>query len=567
MTHQAPRLELQWLKNALAMAHTAVYEWDIKSGKITWSENTHDVFGIKDADILNLAEDFESMIDGASRGSARKKRITGADGSETEHEYQIDYEIHLPGNRKLSICETGRQVRNGKGVLVKLVGTIFPRAAAVKDKLNSELIMSAFEEEYHYPSQFMQAIEEACANHIKNGRRVGALVIVSVENMPMIVSGYGSNRAEKIISELKTRVQSVLSDDCQMFRIQRDQFAIIMPEKVNDQVTARTRLIVDCMKRFGMKSKISPLHIVPSYGIAFFTESHSNRPMTIATSCIDRAYVALRTNSQLLAAAYEDDDYDTGSKTASIKQMELANYIHTAIHENKLQLAYQPIVSARTGAIAHYECLLRLRGEDGTLSSAGALIPVAERMGLIDIIDQTVLEMVVEDLHRAPDVNLAFNISNLTTTNSEWMEIITRILEATPDIARRMTVEITETAAQRDLKDTAYFVASLQEMGCKVALDDFGSGYTSFRQLKALSCDMIKIDGSFIRDIEKNPDNRFFVKTLLEFTHGFGLDACAEMVETGEAAKILMDLGVEYMQGYYFSQPLNERAWLKESKK
>ncbi len=107
-------------------------------------------------------------------------------------------------------------------------------------------------------------------------------------------------------------------------------------------------------------------------------------------------------------------------------------------------------------------------------------------------------------------------------------------------------------------------MASLQAQGCQVALDDFGSGYTSFRQLKALSVDMVKIDGAFVKDLVDNADNRFFVKTLLDFTRGFGLKSVAECVENGEIAKMLMELGVDYLQGYYFGKPMNYRKWLKE---
>jgi len=246
------------------------------------------------------------------------------------------------------------------------------------------------------------------------------------------------------------------------------------------------------------------------------------------------------------------------------QQMGLANYLTKALREDKLRLAYQPIIDSKTGEVAHYEALLRLVDDKGRISSAGALIPIAERMGLISIVDRKVLEMVIKELETYPQVHLAFNVSNLTTENPEWLSHIQSLLRDRPDVASRLTVEITETAAQRDLRRTAYFVAMLQELGCQVSLDDFGSGYTSFRQLKTLSVDSVKIDGEFIRDLTDNPDNRFFVKTLLEFTELFGLKSIAEFVETGETAKLLMELGVDYMQGYYFSKPENQRSWLKD---
>ena len=178
------------------------------------------------------------------------------------------------------------------------------------------------------------------------------------------------------------------------------------------------------------------------------------------------------------------------------------------------------------------------------------------------MIDHMVLDMVIKELELAPQLVLAFNVSNLTTENAHWLQHFRDLLKDRPHIANRLIVEITETAAQRDLRRTAYFVASVQEMGCQVALDDFGSGYTSFRQLKSLSVDTIKIDGAFIRDLADNKDNRFFVKTLLDFTKGFGLKSVAEYVENGETAKMLMELGIDAMQGYYFGKPENFRSWL-----
>jgi len=172
--------------------------------------------------------------------------------------------------------------------------------------------------------------------------------------------------------------------------------------------------------------------------------------------------------------------------------------------------------------------------------------------------------MVVKELRTDPDVVLAMNVSNLTTRNSKWLDRFVKVTNESPEISPRLIVEITETAAQRDLRRTAYFVAAIQAQGAQVALDDFGSGYTSFRQLKSLSVDMVKIDGAFIKDLVDNADNRFFVKTLLDFTNGFGLRAVAEYVENGEIAKMLMDLGVQYLQGYYFGRPENRRVWLKQ---
>jgi EAL domain-containing protein (putative c-di-GMP-specific phosphodiesterase class I) len=129
-------------------------------------------------------------------------------------------------------------------------------------------------------------------------------------------------------------------------------------------------------------------------------------------------------------------------------------------------------------------------------------------------------------------------------------------------MAERLTVEITETVALEDIDETARFVRSLRDLGCRVALDDFGAGYTSFRNLKALAVDCVKIDGSYVRGLEDNVDNQLFVRTLLGLAEGLGLVTVAECVETAPEAALLTRRGVRFLQGWHFGKPEIDRPWL-----
>lgn len=204
--------------------------------------------------------------------------------------------------------------------------------------------------------------------------------------------------------------------------------------------------------------------------------------------------------------------------------------------------------------------MLRIVKDDGKIISAGPFIQIAEEMGFVNLIDDLVLEMVVEELNNHPEVSLSVNLSGHGINNNQWLLKSKKLLKNS-QIATRLIIEITETVAQKDLSKSAYFIASLQDMGCKVALDDFGAGYTSFRQLKALPIDIIKIDGSFIRDIAENSNNLLFVKTIINMSKEFGFKSIAEFVETGQIAKKLIELKVDYMQGNYFCPAVNYRNW------
>jgi len=175
----------------------------------------------------------------------------------------------------------------------------------------------------------------------------------------------------------------------------------------------------------------------------------------------------------------------------------------------------QPIVAAGTREVDHYECLLRLRREDGSLMAAGAFIPVVERTSLMRAIDRRALELAIAELHAVPEIKLAINISGLTAVDRGWLRLLSSLLRGKPELAQRLIVEITETVALQDIEETAHFVNAVRDLGCRVALDDFGAGYTSFRYLKVLSISCVKIDGSFVRGLTDNIDNQLFIRTLL----------------------------------------------------
>jgi EAL domain-containing protein (putative c-di-GMP-specific phosphodiesterase class I) len=146
-------------------------------------------------------------------------------------------------------------------------------------------------------------------------------------------------------------------------------------------------------------------------------------------------------------------------------------------------------------------------------------------------------------------------VAGLTTTGRSWMRSAVAMLRGRPDVAERMVVEITETAGLEDLEACCRFVSTLRDLGCEIALDDFGAGYTSFRHLKQLAVNKVKIDGSFVRNIGENPENLVFIRTLIDLARTFGLETVAECVETEEEADLLLNEGVHYMQGYAFGRP------------
>ena len=250
-------------------------------------------------------------------------------------------------------------------------------------------------------------------------------------------------------------------------------------------------------------------------------------------------------------------------RTAERKHnLDAATEILQGLNEQRLRVAYQPIMAIDGETIAFYECLMRLEREDGTIVSAKDLIPVAEKLGLVRLVDHRMLTLALKELSTYPDICLSLNLSPQSVVNGEWLDTLTAGLRRVPEnVAARLIVELTEAAAIENLDETSGFISKVRDLGAKVAIDDFGAGYTSFRNLKNLEIDFIKIDGSFIENLAKDREDRIFVRTFVDLARAFTFETIAEWVSDQESIELLGDMGIDYVQGDYLASPALTRPW------
>ena len=234
---------------------------------------------------------------------------------------------------------------------------------------------------------------------------------------------------------------------------------------------------------------------------------------------------------------------------------------HVAVGaDNRMRLVLQPIVDSKTGEPKFYEALMRMAQPDGSVISAGEFVHVAEQLGLSRLIDRRTLELAVALLKQDTGLKLSLNVSGLTCGDQAWLAALQHLTGRDRQITSRLIVEITETAAIHDLNQSIAFVDTLKEIGCQVAIDDFGAGYTSFKNLKHLAVDMVKIDGGFVRNLPTDPSDRVFLETMVTLANSFGMETVAEWVGCEETAKIASDVGVTYLQGFHYGRPLAVEA-------
>jgi EAL domain-containing protein (putative c-di-GMP-specific phosphodiesterase class I) len=211
-----------------------------------------------------------------------------------------------------------------------------------------------------------------------------------------------------------------------------------------------------------------------------------------------------------------------------------------------------------------HECLVRIVRPEGQVLAAGDFIAVAEQLGLVRRLDRRVLELTIQALHRSRDARLTLNVSGMTASDRPSLEAFVSYIEAHRDVAPRLIVELTETAALIDIEESMRFVSRIRSLGAQVAIDDFGAGYTSFRNLQSLKVDMVKVDGSFVKGLADSRDNQIFVSTLVSLARNFNLATVAEWVGSERESEILRTFGVDYFQGIYFGAPSVSEPWAGE---
>lgn len=272
----------------------------------------------------------------------------------------------------------------------------------------------------------------------------------------------------------------------------------------------------------------------------------------------DSACYQAKESGRNRVCAYREDE-DTSRRRS---EMEWANRLRWALEQDRLLLDYQevvPLVPAPDGAI-HIELLLRLREEDGTVFLPGAFIPAAERYGLMPLVDRWVIRTALSNfarLHPCGDAlrTCAINLSGASIEDEGLADFILDTIEEFNVPAARICLEITETVAVRNLLRVVRVIERLRAAGCRIALDDFGAGMSSFGYLKNLPVDVIKIDGSFVRDLGSDPMSRAIVNAVAQIGHQRGLKVVAEWVDGEHTLAVLRELGVDYGQGFVLHRP------------
>jgi diguanylate cyclase (GGDEF)-like protein len=547
--HDAERLRL-----AVTGAGEAVFDWTLADDRIVWDGGTDILTLHADAGRLCRGDVFRTWIGAAGRD---KLRAVLEDASLKDTTFEIEFEAASPMG--VVWCEMrGLRIPGPAGPAERIAGVL--RIVTERKREAQRLIYQAMRDELtgHLNRTSLREALSLAIEKAKAEERSCAYLVASIDRLAMINDTYGFGAADEVIVAVGERLSAALRETDVIGRTAGNKLGVILGNCSEREIALVGERLRAAVRGEVIETRAGTVSATISVGSVWLPEhaASSQEAMLRAEEALERARSAGRDGF----AAYIKSPQ---RESARLRLMAVADEVVEALNEDRLDFAYQPIVEAKTRKVVHHECLLRMLRRDGMVMTAGHFIPAAEQLGLVRLVDRHALEMTIAQLHDHPHVTLAVNVSGTTAGDPSWLQSFVNYVRANQHVAERVIVELTETAALHDFEESTRFISKLREMGCRVAIDDFGAGYTSFRNLQMLHVDMVKIDGTFVKDLSSSPDNQIFVRTLVDLAKNFNLKTVAEWVGSDADAALLEGFGVDYFQGFHFGEPVLMPEWMK----
>jgi diguanylate cyclase (GGDEF)-like protein len=542
------------LRLGLMAARQAMFDWTIADDRIRWDGMEAILKGRAEPDRLATGQAFRAWLGPQARA---KLLAFLEDSNASDPALTVEFEVLSlsqrewfemsalkltgPDGRPERVTGVLRRTTEQKNTLTRL------SYLATCDELTGHLNRTRLREE------LTSVIAKAAAEN-----RSCAYLVAAIDKLAVVNETYGFDIADEVIVQVGQRLARSLRQSDVIGRTAGNKFGLILGSCGEREMALVAERLHASVRGEVIETRAGGVSVTVSIGAVWLPESASTsqEAMLRAEDALERAKRMGRNGFAVFTKSAQRE-------SARRRLIAVGDEITAALNENRLIFAYQPIVGVKSRRPEHYECLLRLARKDGTIAAAGEFIPAAETLGLVRLVDRRALEMAVAQLYAHEDVKLSINVSGTTAGDQSWLQSFINYVRENREVAERMTVELTETAALHGFEENSRFVTRLRDMGCRVAIDDFGAGYTSFRNLHNLRVDMVKIDGDYVKNLSQSTDNQVFVRTLVDLAKNFNLETVAEWVGSEEDAKLLEEFGVDYFQGFYFGEPDLSPAWMK----
>jgi len=533
------------------------YRWDVKKSRmISCSEEYARIQGMTIEEALSSAQSTESDVrnihpDDRER-YLRETLINDVPNQTTE----IEYRIILKSGETRHVKEISEGEWDKHGDLVNTYGTLqdITERKQTEEKLSYQAKHDGLTGLINR-SEFERRTERLLST-VKNDKIEHAICYMDLDQFKVVNDTCGHVAGDELLRQLSLILQNTVRHSDTLARLGGDEFGVLIEHCTLEHAKRVTNSLQKVIQDFQFSWETHSFKVGVSMGLVAITENIPN--INELMKCADAACYMAKDLGRNRIHIYRGEDVNLAQRHG---EMQWVTRLHKAFEEDRFCLYAQSIVPLDDSKERHYELLIRMMGEDGKLIPPGAFLPAAERYNLIIQLDSWVIEKAFSLLTQNPvfqeDIHfISINISGQSLADDVYQNFVKNQLETSEISPDKICFEITETAAISNLSRANAFITKMSDLGCHFALDDFGSGLSSFAYLKNLPVDYLKIDGMFVRDIVHDPIDHAMVKSINEIGHVMGMQTIAEFVENDIIRGMLKEIGVDYAQGYAISKPV-----------
>ena len=397
-----------------------------------------------------------------------------------------------------------------------------------------------------------KALEAAFADGEK-----GSVALLDVDHFKYINDNFGHRAGDQLLVAIGGLLKDMVKEEnVQVYRLGGDEFALHLPDALRGDASHIGERALTALRhyKFPVPGQGCLSTLTGSIGVA--TYPFHGADVATLLSNVDIAMYQAKDNGRNRVRLH---DHNPDDLRGTHKRVHWARELREVLDEDRVMLCSQPVVRLTDRTAVHQEILVRILDRNGSMVLPGQFIEVAESLGMAQEIDLRVVSKVIDVLQgpefRGRKSRVFVNLSRTSISDPHWVRRFQNMLAAAPIDHSQLVFEITETAAMASVDVTQEFITQMKGMGCRFALDDFGAGFSSFYFLKRFDVDYLKIDGSFVRELATDNASRLFVRALCDVARGLNKQVVAEWVEDQAVMDILVEMGVQYGQGFLFARP------------
>jgi diguanylate cyclase (GGDEF)-like protein/PAS domain S-box-containing protein len=388
----------------------------------------------------------------------------------------------------------------------------------------------------------------------KREQRHSSVLVIDVDSFKDVNDSLGHHAGDQLIRSVANVLGTGLREADTLSRLGGDEFALLLRGTAGDAAVPVAERMIQAVREHSFAIATEPIAVTASAGLASIGRGDET-PEEVLADADMAMYESKRGGRDRVMV------FAPGMRTSLEERRSWADRIRTALQGDGhgLLLYQQPILDLATNQISQYELLIRMEGADGVPVAPAQFLPVAERFDLVQAIDRWVvgraIELLSEHERAGHELVLTVNLSGRSMGDAELFEVLERELSRTGIDASRLVLEITETAAIENMEEARSFAERLAALGCRLALDDFGSGFGSFYYLKHLPFNYLKIDGDFVRNLTRNPVDQAVVRSIVQIAESVGYETIAEFVADEATLQAVREYGVDFAQGFHVGIP------------